>query len=167
MTTRSRRIGGSPRPRLLPVERYPYRISTFPNNLTAVSQNKEIQMIVVSNGFSGKTGKDVWIGCSKADVVSKYGPRPELWILPWASRWSTTYVGFHLISRETDWFPGSCFERRNLPGSSHSLLDRMILLLVTGSRTPAGLPLRGQNQKVGRRNPSVLRYLSTNGVGRA
>ena len=41
--------------------------------MTTVSQNEEIQMIVASNGFSGKTGKDVGIGCSKADVVSRYG----------------------------------------------------------------------------------------------
>lgn len=64
---------GEPRTQIVPVERYPYKISAFPNNLTTVSQNKEIQMIVASNGFTGKTGKDVGIGCSKADVVSRYG----------------------------------------------------------------------------------------------
>lgn len=45
----------------------------FPNGLKTISRNKEIQMIVASGDFSGKTGKEIGVGCSKADVASRYG----------------------------------------------------------------------------------------------
>ena len=87
-------------------------------------------MIVVSKGFSGKTGKDISIGCSKADVISRYGDPTRTLDTSVGSTLIYDSSGISFNFQGDDWFPGSCFERRNLPGSSHSLLNRMIRLLV-------------------------------------
>ncbi|MFZ2445108.1 MAG: tetratricopeptide repeat protein [Syntrophobacteraceae bacterium] len=64
---------GSPRTEIAPLERYPYKLNSFANNVMTVSQNKEIKLILAFRDFSGKTGRDVGMGCSKEDVVARYG----------------------------------------------------------------------------------------------
>jgi tetratricopeptide (TPR) repeat protein len=64
---------GEPKTDDVPIERYPYRICTFPNQLVAVSQRNQVELIVALDGFSGKTARDVAMGYSKEEVISRYG----------------------------------------------------------------------------------------------
>jgi tetratricopeptide (TPR) repeat protein len=68
---------GEPKVEDIALEGAQYRISSFPNQLKTVSANNEIQLIVVQNGFAARTAKDVGMGSSKEDVLSRYGA-PDL-----------------------------------------------------------------------------------------
>jgi tetratricopeptide (TPR) repeat protein len=68
---------GEPKVEDIGLEGNQYRIKSFPNQLKTVSENNEIQLIVVQNGFAGRTSKDVGMGSTKADVLSRYGA-PDL-----------------------------------------------------------------------------------------
>ncbi len=64
---------GEPKVEDIALEGGQYRISSFPNQLKTVSENNEIELIVVQNGFAGRTVKDVGLGSLKEDVLSRYG----------------------------------------------------------------------------------------------
>jgi tetratricopeptide (TPR) repeat protein len=64
---------GEPKLEVIALEGAQYRISSFPNRLKTVSANNDIQLIVVQNGFAGRTAKDVGMGSTKEDVLSRYG----------------------------------------------------------------------------------------------
>jgi tetratricopeptide (TPR) repeat protein len=64
---------GEPRVEDFTLEGKPYRISTFPNHIKTVSENREIQLICVQDGFAGKTSNDVALGAPLESVSSRYG----------------------------------------------------------------------------------------------
>ncbi|MHC1729333.1 MAG: tetratricopeptide repeat protein [Syntrophobacteraceae bacterium] len=65
---------GSPGTESISFGRARYRINAFPNQVVTVSESEEIQLIKVLSGFEGKTGRDIGIGESKENVISRYGP---------------------------------------------------------------------------------------------
>jgi hypothetical protein len=64
---------GEPKMEDITLEGAKYKIGAFPNQIRTVSGNDEIQLIIVQNGFAGKTAKDVGMGSTKEEIIARYG----------------------------------------------------------------------------------------------
>jgi hypothetical protein len=64
---------GEPKTDEIALDGDPYLVRIFPNQMMTVSRYDQVGLIVTLNGFAGKTAGDVGMGCSKKDVLSRYG----------------------------------------------------------------------------------------------
>jgi tetratricopeptide (TPR) repeat protein len=64
---------GEPKTDEVALDRYPYRIGSFPNRLMTVSRRNRVEFIVASSGFAGKTAREVGMGSTREEIISRYG----------------------------------------------------------------------------------------------
>lgn len=69
------------------LEEEPFRINTYANRLLTLSQDDEIKLIVILDGFTGKTKKSVAIGSSERDVISAYGAPVQVLDMTQGATW--------------------------------------------------------------------------------
>jgi tetratricopeptide (TPR) repeat protein len=60
------------------LEGIPFRISTYSNRVMTVSVDNSIELIAALDGFTGKSAKDIAIGCAKNEVTSAYSAATQV-----------------------------------------------------------------------------------------
>jgi tetratricopeptide (TPR) repeat protein len=61
------------KPKRIPLEETPFKMSVYHSGIVTLSQDEEIQMIVALEGYKGKSTRGMAIGSGKQDVMVVYG----------------------------------------------------------------------------------------------
>jgi tetratricopeptide (TPR) repeat protein len=61
------------KPKRIPLEETPFKMSVYHSGIVTLSQDEEIQMIVALEGYKGKSARGMAIGSGKQDVMAAYG----------------------------------------------------------------------------------------------
>jgi tetratricopeptide (TPR) repeat protein len=78
-------------PQYIPLEEEPFKVTTYNNGVVTISQDEQIQLIVVLEWYKGKSSRGLMIGSGEQDLLTTYGIPARILPMTQGVSWVYTY----------------------------------------------------------------------------